>query len=174
LYTIETSPAWGKYHWDGHRQCNVSLSPKEAVKYGNTCPVCGKRLTIGVEHRVEDLADREDGFVKENAIPFKTLIPLSELIAIIYNTQAFSKKVWNEAEKLIKRFGSELNVLLNAPEEELKRLTDESIIELIMRNRQARLKIQPGYDGVYGKLVLNGKISIKQPQANLFGFINKK
>lgn len=174
LYTIETSPAWGKYHWDGHRQCNVSLSPKEAVKYGNTCPVCGKRLTIGVEHRVEDLADREDGFVKENAIPFKTLIPLSELIAIIYNTQAFSKKVWNEAEKLIKRFGSELNVLLDAPEEELKRLTDESIIELIMRNREARLKIQPGYDGVYGKLVLNGKISIKQPQANLFGFINKK
>jgi uncharacterized protein (TIGR00375 family) len=166
LYTVEVDPAYGKYHWDGHRNCNVSLEPKEAIKYNNICPVCGKPLTIGVLHRVEELADRPEGFVPKNAVPFKKLLPLSELIAYVYNTQAFSKKVWEESMKLTKEFGSELNVLLNASEEKLKLLAGEKISKVIMDNREGRLKVQPGYDGVYGKLVLN-EVSIKQPQKRI-------
>ena len=171
LYTIETSPSWGKYHWDGHRDCKVSLSPKESKKYNNICPVCGKKLTIGVDNRVEQLADRKAGYVKDNAIPFKILLPLTEIIAIFYNTQPYTKKVWGEAEKLITKFGSELNVLLESPEEALNLTTNASIAELILRNREGKLKIQPGYDGVYGKLLLDEDIKIKQPQPSISRFI---
>ncbi len=171
LYTIETSPSWGKYHWDGHRDCKVSLSPKEARRYKNICPVCGKSLTIGVEHRVEDLADRQDGFVKENAIPFRTLLPLTELIAIFFNSQPYTKKVWDEANKMIEKFGSELNVLLDAHEEQLKLRTNENIVKLILRNREGKLKVQPGFDGVYGKLLLDEDVKSKQPQPSISSFI---
>jgi uncharacterized protein (TIGR00375 family) len=174
LYTIEVDPAYGKYHWDGHREHNVSLEPKESIKYHNTCPVCGKTLTIGVLHRVEELADRPEGFIPKNAIPFKKLLPLSELIAAVYNTQPFSKKVWEESMKLIKELGSELNVLLEAPEDKLKLLTHEKIVEIILKNRKGELKIQPGYDGVYGKLILNKLASINQPQKRLDSFANNK
>lgn len=172
LYTIEVNPSYGKYHWDGHRKCDVCLNPKEAIKYKDYCPVCRRKLTIGVLHRVEELADREEGFIPKNAIPFKTLIPLSELIATVYNTQPFSKKVWEEFTKLIKEFGSELNILLNSPKEKLKLLINEKIVDIIMKNRKGKLKIQPGYDGVYGKLILNGTISTKQPQKRLSSFLS--
>jgi len=171
LYTIEVDPAYGKYHWDGHRIHNVSIDPKEAIKYHNLCPVCGKPLTIGVLHRVEELADREEGFVPRNAIPFKSLLPLSELIAEFYGTQPFSKKVWEESTKLTKEFGSELNVLLNVDEERLKTLADEKLAEIIIKNREGKLKVQPGYDGVYGKLLLNGNVAKKQPQRSIDSYI---
>lgn len=171
LYTIEVDPAYGKYHWDGHRIHDVSIDPKEAIKYHNLCPVCGKPLTIGVLHRVEELADREEGFVPRNVIPFKSLLPLSELIAEFYSTQPFSKKVWEESTKLTKEFGSELNVLLNVDEDRLKTLVDEKLAEIIIRNREGKLKVQPGYDGVYGKLVLNGNVSKKQPQRSIDSYI---
>lgn len=174
LFTIEVDPAYGKYHWDGHRIHNVFLEPKESIKYHNTCPVCGKPLTIGVLHRVEELADRPEGFVPENSIPFKKLLPLSEIIAAVYNTQPFSKKVWEESMKLIKELGSELNVLLEAPEDKLKLLTHEKIVEIILKNRKGELKIQPGYDGVYGKLILNKPTSINRPQKRLDSFTNNK
>jgi uncharacterized protein (TIGR00375 family) len=170
LYTIEVDPFYGKYHWDGHRNCNVCLSPKESKKYHDTCPVCGNPLTIGVEHRVEELADRKEGFIPKNAIPFKTMLPLSELMASVFNTQAFSKKVWTESTKLIKEFGSELNVLLNADKNRLKLLTNDRLFDIIMKNREGKLKVQPGYDGVYGKLILDGEISMKQPQKRIDSF----
>jgi len=173
LFTIEVNPSLGKYHWDGHRNCDVCLSPKESIKYHNICPVCGRPLTIGVEHRVEELADRENDFIPENAIPFKTLLPLSELIAYVYNTQAFSKKVWTESTKLIKEFGSELNVLLDADKEKMKLLINEKLVDLILKNREGKLNVQPGYDGVYGKIILSGNISIKQPQKRIDSYINK-
>jgi uncharacterized protein (TIGR00375 family) len=174
LYTIEVDPSYGKYHWDGHRSCNVSLEPKESIKYHDTCPVCGKPLTIGVLHRIEELADREEGFVPKNAIPFKSLLPLSELIASVYNTQAFSRKVWEESMKLIKEFGSELNILLEASENRLRLIAHEKIVEIILKNRKGELKVQPGYDGVYGKLLLNESASIKLPQKRLDSFTNNK
>ena len=174
LYTIEVDPSYGKYHWDGHRTCNVVLDPKESMKYHNTCPVCGKTLTIGVLNRVEELADRPEGFIPKNAIPFKSLLPLSELIAAVYNTQPFSKKVWEESTKLTKEFGSELNVLLEASEDKLRLLAHEKIVEIILKNRKGELTVQPGYDGVYGKLLLNESASIKLPQKRLDSFTNNK
>jgi uncharacterized protein (TIGR00375 family) len=174
LYTIEVDPAYGKYHWDGHRQHDVVLEPKESMKYHNTCPVCGKELTIGVLHRVEELADRPEGYKPKNAIPFKKMIPLSELLASVFNTQPFSKKVWNEAMKISNEFGSELNALLEAPEERLRLITHEKIVKMIIKNRKGNLKIQPGYDGVYGKLVLDNSSPIKQPQKRLDSFLNNK
>ena len=174
IYTIEVDPSYGKYHWDGHRLCNVSLDPKESKKYHNTCPVCGKPLTVGVLNRIEELADRPEGFVPKNAVPFKSLLPLSELIAAVYNTQFFSKKVWEESTKLTKEFGTELNVLLEAPEDKLRLLTHEKIVEIILKNRKGGLKVQPGFDGVYGKLLLNNSASLKQPQKRLDSFTNGK
>ena len=170
LYTIEVDPAWGKYHWDGHREHNVVMSPKEAIKHHNICPICGKELTIGVEHRVEELADREEGFIPESAIPFKKMIPLSEVIATAYSTQPFSKKVWAESMKIINEFGTELKVLLEVPEENLKIVANEKIVDLIMKNRNGKLKVQPGYDGVYGKIILDESEYIKQPQKRLDSF----
>ena len=170
LYTIEVDPAWGKYHWDGHRDHNIVMSPKEAIKHKNICPVCGRELTIGVEHRVEELADRPEGFVPKNAIPFKKMIPLSEVIATAYSTQPFSKKVWAESMKIISEFGTELKVLLDVPEDNLKIVANEKIVDLIMKNRKGELKVQPGYDGVYGKIVLNESEYIKQPQKRLDSF----
>ena len=120
LYTIEFFPEEGKYHWDGHRNCDVVLEPKEAMKYNNICPVCRKELTIGVLHRIEELASRQHGFVKPNAVPFKNLVPLSELLATLLNTSVFTKRVWEEHTKLIQRFGNELNVLLEANHEDIK------------------------------------------------------
>ncbi len=172
LYTIEVDPAYGKYHWDGHRNCNVSMSPKESRKVNKICPSCGKPLTIGVEYRVEELADRKEGFVPKNAIPFKKLLPLSELLAAIYNTQVFTKKVLGESEKLIKEFGSELNILLNVEENKLKLLTKEKIVKAIIQNREGKLKVQPGYDGVYGKLIMNDSEKISK-QESLKKFIKK-
>ena len=170
LYTIEVDPSYGKYHFDGHRKCNVCLEPKESTKYKSYCPVCRKKLTIGVLHRVEELADREEGFIPKNAIPFKTLLPLSELIATVYHTQTFSKKVWEGFNKLTKDFGSELKILLEVPREELR--INERLIDLIIKNREGKLKVRAGYDGIYGKLILNSTTSIKQPQKRLDTFLS--
>ena len=170
LYTIEVDPSYGKYHWDGHRDCKVVLEPKETKKYKGICPVCHKPLTIGVLNRVEELADRKESYVPENAIPFKSLLPLSELIAHVYNTQFFAKKVWTESAKLIERFGTELNVLLDADEDHLKSVAGESIAKVIIDNRNGKLKVQPGYDGVYGELILDGKVVKKQPQKTIDNF----
>jgi uncharacterized protein (TIGR00375 family) len=170
LYTIEVDPSYGKYHFDGHRKCNVCLNPKESVKYKSYCPVCRRKLTIGVLHRVEELADRKEGFIPKNAIPFKTLLPLSELIATAYHTQTFSKKVWEEFNKLTKDFGSEFKVLLEVPREKLR--INERLANLIIKNRERKLKVQPGYDGIYGKLILNSNTSLKQPQKRLDSFLS--
>jgi uncharacterized protein (TIGR00375 family) len=154
LYTIEVDPAYGKYHYDGHRKCGICLEPKEAMKMNNICPVCKKPLTIGVLHRVEELADREYGYVPENAIPFKKILPLTELIAAKYNLGLFSKKVFEIEEKFVNRFGSELATLLIAEKEEIEKI-DKNLAEIIIKNREGKLRIKPGYDGVYGSLDLN-------------------
>ena len=154
LYTIEVDPAYGKYHFDGHRNCNISLEPKEAKRYDNICPVCKRPLTIGVLHRVEELADRPEGFVPKGAIPFKRLLPLAELIANKCGAGPLSKKVFEMERAFIEKFGNELNVLLEADESELAKI-DDKIAEIIIKNREEKIKIKPGYDGVYGEPVLN-------------------
>jgi len=154
-FTIETDPAYGKYHWTGHRNCKVSLSPQEAIKLGNTCPVCRRKLTKGVEQRVEELADRPYGFKPEGAIDFKHLLPLSEIIATVLGVDSpSSQNVWSIYNKLIEKFGDEYKVLIDAPKEALKETVGENIAEAIVRVREGNVKIVPGYDGVYGQLII--------------------
>ncbi|MCD6546976.1 MAG: DNA helicase UvrD [Nanoarchaeota archaeon] len=162
LFTIEVEPAYGKYHFDGHRECGVVMSPKEAIAKNNICPVCGKPLTLGVLHRVEELADRQPGFVPKNAIPFKKLLPLQEIISLIYSSGIQTQTVLKIYKKLINAFGNELNVLLNASESALKEVVDERLAKAIVLNREEKINVKPGYDGVYGKPQIEEELKIKK------------
>ena len=157
LYTIEFFPEEGKYHYDGHRACEISLTPPESKKYNNICPTCGKPLTIGVMNRVESLADRKQGFGPNGAIPFRSLVPLEEIIAESLGVTTASKQVGIEYKNLIKKLGSELNVLLEASKQDLVAATLPEIAEGIARVREGHVSITPGYDGVYGKVSIFSK-----------------
>jgi uncharacterized protein (TIGR00375 family) len=151
--TIETNPAYGKYHWTGHRNCNISLSPQEAMKFGNHCPVCRRKLTKGVEQRVEELADRPMGFKPEGAPGYLHLLPLSEIIAtVLESSYPGTKMVWAAYDRLVKEFGNEYTVLIDAPKEEMNKIVDSRIVETIIQAREGKVKVVPGYDGVYGQL----------------------
>ncbi|MEM3641872.1 MAG: endonuclease Q family protein [Candidatus Bathyarchaeia archaeon] len=154
-FTVETDPAYGKYHWTGHRNCHVSLSPREAIKLGNICPVCRKKLTKGVEQRVEELADRPAGFKPENAIGYMHLLPLSEIIATALGVDSPStQQVWDVYNKLIEKFGDEYTVLIEVPEEKLGEVVEKRIAEAIIKVRENRIRVIPGYDGVYGRPII--------------------
>jgi uncharacterized protein (TIGR00375 family) len=154
-FTIETDPAYGKYHWTGHRNCKISLSPQEAIKLGNHCPVCRRRLTKGVEQRVEELADRPAGYKPENEIGFKHLLPLSEIIATVSGvTYPSVQRVWEIYNALVARFGDEYTVLIDASKEDMSKVVEPRIAEAVVLVREEKVKVIPGYDGVYGQLVI--------------------
>jgi uncharacterized protein (TIGR00375 family) len=154
-FTIETDPAYGKYHWTGHRNCKVSLSPQEAQKFGNICPVCRRKLTKGVEQRVEELADRPSSFKPTNVPGFMRLLPLSEIIATVLGTDSPStREVWKIYNLLVNKFGNEYAVLIDAAKEELLTVVEAPVADAILRVRAGSVSVIPGYDGVYGKLVL--------------------
>ena len=154
-FTIETDPAYGKYHWTGHRNCHVALSSQEAVKLGNVCPVCRRKLTKGVEQRVEELADRPAGFKPGGVVGFVHLLPLSEIIATVLGVDSPStQQVWSIYNLLVEKFGDEYSVLIDASKEALSIAVDEKIAEAIIKVREGRIKVVPGYDGVYGQLVI--------------------
>jgi uncharacterized protein (TIGR00375 family) len=160
-FTIETDPAYGKYHWTGHRNCNVSLSPEKAMKFGNICPVCKKKLTLGVEQRVEGMADRPSGYEATGSPGYIRLLPLSEIIAALLGVDSPSARVvWKIYNQLIERFGDEYSVLIDASREALSGVVDEHIADYIIKVRVGDISVTPGYDGVYGKLNLTGKTSI--------------
>jgi len=152
ISTIEFFPQEGKYHYDGHRMCVISFSPQESKKSGNICPNCGKPLTIGVLNRVEELADKPEGFKPENALPFKSLVPLEEIIADTLGVTSGTKQTGAEYKNLIDKFSSEFNVLLETSRSELDLATLPEIAEGIIRVREGKVYIEPGYDGVYGKI----------------------
>jgi len=153
--TIEVNPAYGKYHWTGHRGCDVSMSPKEAISLGNICPVCRRRLTEGVEQRVEELADRPADFHPEGTIGYVHLLPLHEILSAALGVESLStSKVWEAFNSLISRFGSEFSVLLDAKKQELSEVTNPRLAEAILRVREGRVRVIPGYDGVYGKILI--------------------
>ncbi len=150
--TIEFFPEEGKYHFDGHRVCGVRMSPQETVARRHLCPVCGKRVTIGVMHRVEELADREEGSGMEEAPGFHSLIPLPEIIAEAIGVGPQSKAVAREYEGLLQKLGNEFHILL---EESLGVIEDAStpiIREAMARVRSGNIFIVPGFDGEYGKI----------------------
>ncbi|MBI2452785.1 MAG: DNA helicase UvrD [Parcubacteria group bacterium] len=162
LSTVEFFPEEGKYHYDGHRLCQVCLSPAESRSRNNICPKCGRELTIGVLNRVEELADRppfdkSTGGKPEGAIPFKSLIPLQEIIAEALHMGVVAKQCRAEYEKLISAFGNEFAVLLEVEPRELRAATLPAIAQAIAQVRAGQVIIEPGYDGEYGKIQIFGK-----------------
>ena len=149
--TIEFFPEEGKYHYDGHRNCQVVLAPEETKKHKNICPKCGRPLTVGVLNRVMKLADRPEGFVLEKAAPFRQLIPLEEIIAETFDMGVGTKTVEQEYQDLINRFGSEFKILLETEISEIA-AGNAQIGEAVKRVREGKVKIEPGYDGEYGKI----------------------
>jgi uncharacterized protein (TIGR00375 family) len=162
-FTIETDPAYGKYHWTGHRNCKVALSAREAIKFANVCPVCRRQLTKGVEQRVEELADRPEGFQPESTIGFMRLLPLSEIIATVLATDSpYAQKVWNIYNPLVEKFSDEYKVLIDASKDELSAVAGGEVAEAVVRVREGKAKVVPGYDGVYGQLILSNELHSEQ------------
>lgn len=150
--TIEFFPEEGKYHFDGHRACKVSLTPEESKKHKLLCPVCGKKVTVGVLHRVDDLADHKLGRKPKKARPFQNIIPLPEILAEVEGTGPSSKKVQARWSEMIGKLGNEFHILLDAPIKEIEAATTPIIAEAIERMREGKIKIEPGYDGEYGHI----------------------
>jgi uncharacterized protein (TIGR00375 family) len=151
LFTIEVDPAYGKYHYTGHKKCGVSLRPDEAKTLGNICPKCGRELTVGVLQRVESLADRPEGYTPAGAVPFKRLLPLYEVISFATGVnRLYSKPVIEAQDRLIRAFKGELNVLLEEPRDNLVGLTTPKVADAIISAREGAVRFAPGYDGVYG------------------------
>jgi uncharacterized protein (TIGR00375 family) len=168
LYTIEFFPEEGKYHYDGHRSCNQRLSPQQTKECQGICPVCNRPLTKGVLNRVEELADRPEGFIPEGAISYKSLVPLDEIIAEAKNISKTSKAVEKEYLDIICNTGSEFDILVKMSEAELFSHLPEKVAEGIKRVRQKQLKLIPGYDGEYGIIKLFEEEPKQSQQFTLF------
>ncbi len=155
--TIEFFPEEGKYHWDGHRNCDLCLNPEESLKYNNICPRCGRPLTIGVMNRVMQLADRKLGEKPEKFIPFQRLIPLAEIIGDVLNVGVGTKTVDGHYKSLISALGNEFKILLEAKKQEIAAVSLPEIAEGVDRARQGKVSISPGYDGEFGKINVFGE-----------------
>ncbi len=155
LSTLEFFPEEGKYHFDGHRTCKVSFSPEQTRWHNGVCPVCGKPLTIGVLNRVDSLATRKDGVVPHNAIPFRHILPLREIIAGVLGTGANTVRVNRlYTEVVIDKGIPELDILHDLPASELKHLLPEQVLAGVMQVRKGAVEVTPGYDGEYGTVSL--------------------
>ncbi len=168
LFTVEFFPEEGKYHYDGHRACNVRFNPSQTKKNNNICPTCGKPLTVGVMSRVEELADRPEGFVPEKKIPYKKMIPLSEIISDVLGVADNSKKVDAEYCGVVPRLGTELEVLTEVSEDELLKKLPQKIAKAIINVRNGNVNILPGYDGEYGKIEILKEDRGAEKQLDLF------
>jgi uncharacterized protein (TIGR00375 family) len=150
LGTLEFFPEEGKYHYDGHRSCNQRMAPDETLSNNALCPVCGKKVTIGVMHRVVHLADRAEGYKPKEALPFHSLIPLAEVLAEMNGVGVKSIKVSRQYHRLLEKFGNEFFILRDCPLELLKEAGFVLLAEALRRIREGKVHINPGYDGAYG------------------------
>jgi uncharacterized protein (TIGR00375 family) len=162
--TFEFYPQEGKYYYDGHRKCNVWLDPSTANRYHNICPVCKKPLTLGVLHRVMELADRTLGYKPKNAPPFQYYVPLKTLIAKAIGKGENTKAVLTQYDKLVRYFGNELSVY-ESDDKDVITFVEEPIRSLLLKAKHQQLKWRPGFDGVFGEIIL------KDVQSNLFTYI---
>lgn len=171
LGTVEFFPEEGKYHLDGHRNCGVCLTPAETIACGGICPVCGKKLTIGVEHRVEELADRPEGFRPASAKPFESLVPLPEVIAACTGGAAAGKKAMQLYARMLRELGPEFGILREADPREIERVAGACVAEGICRLRAGKVERHAGYDGAYGTITLLSPDEIEQysGQISMFG-----
>lgn len=169
--TLEFFPEEGKYHWDGHRNCGVCLEPSQTDQYEGRCPVCGKKLTIGVQHRVDQLSDRENGYRPKGAKPFESLVPLPEVIAACTGVSAASKKTAARYEQMLHTLGDEFYILRKAPIEDIERAAGKGVAEGIRRLRAGQVERSPGFDGEYGKITLLSpdEMDMLVGQTSLFG-----
>ena len=171
LYTIEFFPEEGKYHFDGHRVCDMRLSPDETRKNNGRCPKCGKPVTVGVMNRVEQLADRPQGYKPSSAIPFINLIPLDEIIAEAKGMSKTAQSVEKEYRAVLAKFGTEFEILNKIPKDDLLKGLAPRVAEGILRVREGRVNIKAGYDGEYGVISIfsdNEKSSQGEKQLSLF------
>lgn len=168
LGTIEFFPEEGKYHYDGHRNCKCCLAPSEAEAFSGICPVCGGKLTVGVLHRVETLADRDEGYRPAQPVPFESLIPLPEVIAGSTGYAPTCQKVLHQYNQLLRELGSEFEILRQVPPEEIERLAGPCVAEGIRRMRSGTVDAAPGYDGEYGKIKLLDPSEMDLLQGQLF------
>jgi len=165
--TIEADPSYGKYHFDGHRNCNFSSSPKETEKLKGICPVCNKPLTVGVEYRVNELSKKGEANHKNKKCYYE-ILPLHEVISAVLGLGVNSKKCWEVYNKLLEKFGNEYNILFSVSEKEIEEVVGRKLTEVIIHNRNSEIIVKPGFDGVYGKAIINGKeIGIGDDENNL-------
>jgi len=170
--TLEFFPEEGKYHLDGHRHCHVRLSPGETREHGGRCPACGKPLTVGVMHRVEDLADRpEEQAPPATAGPMQSLVPLPEILSEIHQVGPKSKKIASHYEQLLGRLGPELPLLRSFPLEDVETAASPLVAEALSRLRKQEVIRNAGYDGVYGTIRLFEDAELREHTrgASLFG-----
>lgn len=152
LGTIEFYPEEGKYHLDGHRKCKVRFWPKKTKRNKGICPVCGKEITQGVLYRIEELADRPEGFKPEKTSPFYHVIPLKEILSEILEVGSGSKKVKLSYDKLLNKLGTEFDILQKVSPENIESVGIPLLGEAVRRMRNKEVKILPGYDGEFGKI----------------------
>jgi DNA helicase-2/ATP-dependent DNA helicase PcrA len=150
--TLDMYPDQGKYHYDGHRKCNVSLNPRETAELGNICPECGKPLTLGVLYRVQELANRSDGFVPENRQGFTSIVPLADILSEIFGVGPKTKKVAKYYQKAIETLGPELKILTDLSYDEIEKAGVPLLAEAVKKMRTGDIQIDPGFDGEFGKV----------------------
>ncbi len=169
--TVEFFPEEGKYHYDGHRKCDICFTPAQSRDHDNICPVCGRPLTIGVMNRVMELADRQKPYYPQSAPAVYSLIPLAEIVGEIINVGPASKAVQKEYSRLISLFGSEFNLLLNTPIDEIREQYSPVMAEAVKRMRTGRVIRNSGYDGEFGviKVFEEGELDSLAGQISLFG-----
>lgn len=165
LYTVEFFPEEGKYHFDGHRLCGIRFSPKDTKQHNGRCPKCGRPVTVGVMSRVEQLADRPEGFKPENTIPFKSLIPLDEIIAEARGVGKGSVAVERDYRTFVSKFGTEFEILLKASKDDLLKGLPQRVAQGIIKVREAKVNIKAGFDGEYGIISIFGDED-KRPDKN--------
>ena len=150
--TIDMYPHQGKYHYDGHRKCNICLNPASTARIDGICPECGRKVTYGVLNRVQELATRPEGYQPENRHGFKSIIPLADILSEIFEVGPKTKKVTGYYNRTIAALGPELGILLNKSFEEIETANVPLLAEAVMKMRTGDIKIDPGYDGEYGKV----------------------
>ncbi len=154
LGTLEFFPEEGKYHLDGHRKCGLCLTPEETEAYQGICPVCGKKLTLGVVHQIQQMADRPEGYKKPKGPSYESLMPLEEVVAAAMGHTTACRQVQRQYQDMLRLLGPELEILRKVPLEDIRKTAGGQVAEGIQRLRTGQVERISGYDGEYGKIKL--------------------
>ena len=172
LGTIDMRPELGKYHYDGHRKCNVCFNPVQSLETDGICPECHKPLTLGVLHRVQKLANREEGFIPENRHGYQTIVPLPDILSEIFEVGPNTKTVNSNFNKAIESLGPEMGILLSKSIEEIEKANIPLLAKAIEKIRKGNIKASPGFDGEFGKIKIfssEEKKKLRGENQTLFG-----